>query len=41
VRLFTIPIRVAAPFKSQDEISVMGEGCDTPGVSIAATIFKQ
>jgi hypothetical protein len=29
VRLFAIPVRTASPSKSQDEISVRGEGCDT------------
>jgi hypothetical protein len=29
VRLFTVPVRIASPSKSQDEISVRGEGCDT------------
>jgi hypothetical protein len=27
--LFTVPVRAATPSKSQDEISVRGEGCDT------------
>jgi hypothetical protein len=29
VRLFAIPVRIASPSKSRDEISVRG-GCDTP-----------
>jgi hypothetical protein len=41
VRLFAIPTRAANPSKSWDEISVRGEGCDTPSVTIAATMFKQ
>jgi hypothetical protein len=39
VQLFTIPIRAATPSKSQGEISVRGEGSDTPCVTIAATVF--
>jgi hypothetical protein len=30
VRLFVVPVRTASPSKSQDEISIWGEGCDTP-----------
>jgi hypothetical protein len=41
VQLFTIPIRAATPSKSQGEISVRGEGSDTPCVTIAATVFEQ
>jgi hypothetical protein len=41
VRLFTIPIRAATPSKSWDEISVRGEGCDTPSVIVEATMLKQ
>jgi hypothetical protein len=41
VRLFAVPIRTAAPSKSQDEISVRGEGCDTPSVTIVVIVFKQ
>jgi hypothetical protein len=41
VRLFAIPIRIAAPSKSRDEISVSGgEGCDTPSVTVAVVVFK-
>jgi hypothetical protein len=40
VRLFAVAVRATTPSKSQDEISVRGEGCDTPSVTIAATIFK-
>jgi hypothetical protein len=39
VRLFAVPVRAAAPSKSQDEISVRGEGCDTPRVTVAAAMF--
>jgi hypothetical protein len=28
-----------SPFKSRDEISFMGEGCDTPSVTIVVTLF--
>jgi hypothetical protein len=41
VQLFTVSIRAATPSKSQDEISIRGEGCDTPGVTVAATVSKQ
>jgi hypothetical protein len=41
VRLFIIPIRTASPSKSRVEFSVWGEGCDTPSVTVAATMFKQ
>jgi hypothetical protein len=39
VLLVTVPVRAAAPSKSQDEISVRGEGCDTTSVTVAATAF--
>jgi hypothetical protein len=41
VQLFTISVRAATPSKSRDEISVRGEGCDTPSVTVAATVPKQ
>jgi hypothetical protein len=41
VRLFSVPIRTATPSKSRVEISVSGEGCDTPSVTVVATTFKQ
>jgi hypothetical protein len=41
VRLFVVPIRPATPSKSRDEISVRGEGCDTPSVTVAAIVLKQ
>jgi hypothetical protein len=41
VRLFTVSVRAATPSKSRDEISVRGEDCDIPSVTVAATIFKQ
>jgi hypothetical protein len=37
VRLFAVPVRAAAPSKSRDEISVRGEGYDTPGGTVVAT----
>jgi hypothetical protein len=40
VRLFTVPVRAATPSKCQSEVSVSGEGCDTPSVTIAAIVFK-
>jgi hypothetical protein len=39
VRLFAVPVRAATPSKSRGEISVRGEGCDTPSVTVAGTIF--
>jgi hypothetical protein len=39
VRLIIVPVRAATPSKSQDEISVMGEGCDNPGVTVAAIML--
>jgi hypothetical protein len=39
MRLFAVPVRNFLIFKSCDEISFKGEGCDTPGVTIVATIF--
>jgi hypothetical protein len=41
MQLFTVSVRVATPSKSQGEISVRGEGCDTPSVTIAATVPKR
>jgi hypothetical protein len=40
VQLFTISVRAATPSKSRDEISVRGEGCDTPSVTVAATMLE-
>jgi hypothetical protein len=39
VRLFAISIRAFLLFKPRDEISFKGEGCDTPSVTIVATVF--
>jgi hypothetical protein len=39
VQLIIVPVRAATPSKSQDEISVMGEGCDTPGVTVAVMML--
>jgi hypothetical protein len=41
VRLFAVPVRATTPSKSRGKISVRGEGCDTPSVTIAGTVFKQ
>jgi hypothetical protein len=41
MQLFTNSVRAATPFKSQDEISVRGESCDTPSVTVATTVPKQ
>jgi hypothetical protein len=42
VRLFAIPVRAVTLSKSRVKISVRGgEGCDTPSVTIIATMFKQ
>jgi hypothetical protein len=41
VQLFVVSVRAATPSKSQDDISVRGEGCDTPSVTVAATVPKQ
>jgi hypothetical protein len=40
VQLFTVSVGAAAPSKSWDEISVRGEGCDTPSVTVSATVPK-
>jgi hypothetical protein len=37
--MFTVSVRAATPSKSRDEIFVRGEGCDTPSVTVAATVF--
>jgi hypothetical protein len=39
-QLFAVPVRTASPAKSRDEISVRGEGRDTPSVTVAAKMFK-
>jgi hypothetical protein len=42
VRLFVVPVRTFLCFKSRDEIFFKGgEGCDTPNVTVAATVFLQ
>jgi hypothetical protein len=38
VQLFNVSVRVATPSKSRDEISVRRESCDTPSVTVAATV---
>jgi hypothetical protein len=40
VRLFVIPVRTATASKSRVKISVSGEGCDTPSVTVVDTMFK-
>jgi hypothetical protein len=39
VRLFIVPVGAATPYKSRDEISVRGEGCDTPNVTVVTTMY--
>jgi hypothetical protein len=39
VRLFAIRVRTASPFKSRVKICVRGEDCDTPSVTVAATML--
>jgi hypothetical protein len=39
VSLSAVPVRTASHSKSQDEISVRGEGYDTPSVTVAASVF--
>jgi hypothetical protein len=41
VQLFTVSVRAAAPSKSRDEISVRGEGSDTPSVTVTTTVLEQ
>jgi hypothetical protein len=41
VHLFTVSVRAPTLSKSQDEISIRGEGCDTPSVTVAATMLEQ
>jgi hypothetical protein len=36
--LFAVPVRIVSPSNSRVEISVRGEACDTPSVTIAATV---
>jgi hypothetical protein len=38
VHLFTVFVRAATPSKSRDEISIRGEGCDTPSVTVVAIV---
>jgi hypothetical protein len=40
VQLFAVSVRAATPSKSRDEISVRGEGCDSPSVTVVATVPK-
>jgi hypothetical protein len=39
MRLFTVPIRTFLLYKSHVEISLKGDGCDTPSVTVVATMF--
>jgi hypothetical protein len=39
VRLAAVPVEPLLLQKSQVEISVRGEGCDTPGVTVATTML--
>jgi hypothetical protein len=41
MRLFAVPITTFLLFKSWDEISFKGEGCDTSGVTVIGTMFLQ
>jgi hypothetical protein len=41
VQLFAVSIRAATASKSRDEISVRGEGYDTPSATVAATVPEQ
>jgi peptide deformylase len=34
-------LRAATPSNSRGEIFIRGEGCDTPSVTVATTVFKQ
>jgi hypothetical protein len=38
MQLFVVSVRAATPSKSRDEISIRGEGCDTPSVTVVATM---
>jgi hypothetical protein len=38
VQLFDVSVRAATPSKSRDKISVRGKGCNTPSVTVAATV---
>jgi ribosomal protein S4 len=39
MQLFAVSVKAATPFKSRGEISVKGEGCDTPSITVVATMF--
>jgi hypothetical protein len=41
VQLFIVFVIAATPSQSRDEVSVRGEGCDTPSVTVAATVLEQ
>jgi hypothetical protein len=40
MQLFAVSVSAATPSKSQGEISIRGEGCDTPSVTVAATVHE-
>jgi hypothetical protein len=40
MQLFIVSIRDATPSKSRGEISIRGEGCDTPRVTVIATVSE-
>jgi hypothetical protein len=40
VQLFVVSVRAPTASKSWDEISVRGEGYDTPSVTVAATVAE-
>jgi hypothetical protein len=40
VRLFSVPVKTVSPSKSRVEISVREEGCDTPSVTVPATMLQ-
>jgi hypothetical protein len=37
--MLTMSVRAATPSNSRGEIFVRGEGCDTPSVTVATTVF--
>jgi hypothetical protein len=40
MQLFIVSIRAATPSKSRGEISIRGDGCDTPRVTVIATVSE-
>jgi hypothetical protein len=41
VQLFAVSVIAATPSMSRGEISVRGEGYDTPSVTVAAIVLEQ